>query len=383
MPQQDKGGDTLQFDKIERQKAAARLASRTQKHKKQLFTRTFLYAMLVITSAILLAFFALNVANDALALMKPSSELNVRIERGSTVGTIAGELKESGLIKHRWAFVLFAKLTGNANNFQYGTYTLNTDMDYLELVTNLQKTATFRQTVRITIPEGRELREIIETLDKNNVCSSEDLWDAVENHEFDYDFLKDLPQRPNRLEGYLFPDTYEFFEDSDADTVLAKMLDNFNAKFSDDLRKRASEIGMSLDEVVTLASIIEREAASDEDRATVSSVFHNRLNNKQYPLLQSCATVQYILKERKPVLTYADVRIESPYNTYLHEGLPIGPIASPGLASIKAALYPETTDYYFFVVSATGEHVFSKTLEEHNAAVRQANSSRGTGAVAG
>ena len=339
--------------------------------------------MLVITSAILLAFFALNVANDALALMKPSSELNVRIERGSTVGTIAGELKESGLIKHRWAFVLFAKLTGNANNFQYGTYTLNTDMDYLELVTNLQKTATFRQTVRITIPEGRELREIIETLDKNNVCSSEDLWDAVENHEFDYDFLKDLPQRPNRLEGYLFPDTYEFFEDSDADTVLAKMLDNFNAKFSDDLRKRASEIGMSLDEVVTLASIIEREAASDEDRATVSSVFHNRLNSKQYPLLQSCATVQYILKERKPVLTYADVRIESPYNTYLHEGLPIGPIASPGLASIKAALYPETTDYYFFVVSATGEHVFSKTLEEHNAAVRQANSSRGTGAVAG
>ena len=383
MSQQDKGGDTLQFDKIERQKAAARLASRTQKHKKQLFTRTFLYAMLVITSAILLAFFALNVANDALALMKPSSELNVRIERGSTVSTIAEELKESGLIKHRWAFVLFAKLTGNANNFQYGTYALNTDMDYLELVTNLQKTATFRQTVRITIPEGRELREIIETLDKNNVCSSEDLWDAVENHEFDYDFLKDLPQRPNRLEGYLFPDTYEFFEDSDADTVLAKMLDNFNAKFSDDLRKRASEIGMSLDEVVTLASIIEREAASDEDRATVSSVFHNRLNSTQYPLLQSCATVQYILKERKPVLTYADVRIESPYNTYLHEGLPIGPIASPGLASIKAALYPETTDYYFFVVSATGEHVFSKTLEEHNAAVRQANSSRGTGAVAG
>ncbi|MBQ6059015.1 MAG: endolytic transglycosylase MltG [Clostridia bacterium] len=383
MSQQDKGGDTLQFDKIERQKAAARLASRTQKHKKQLFTRTFLYAMLVITSAILLAFFALNVANDALALMKPSSELNVRIERGSTVSTIAEELKESGLIKHRWAFVLFAKLTGNANNFQYGTYALNTDMDYLELVTNLQKTATFRQTVRITIPEGRELREIIETLDKNNVCSSEDLWDAVENHEFDYDFLKDLPQRPNRLEGYLFPDTYEFFEDSDADTVLAKMLDNFNAKFSDDLRKRASEIGMSLDEVVTLASIIEREAASDEDRATVSSVFHNRLNSTQYPLLQSCATVQYILKERKPVLTYADVRIESPYNTYLHEGLPIGPIASPGLASIKAALYPETTDYYFFVVSATGEHAFSKTLEEHNAAVRQANSSRGTGAVAG
>ena len=256
-------------------------------------------------------------------------------------------------------------------------------MDYLELVTNLQKTASFRATVTVMIPEGAELREIIATLDEKNVCSAEELWDAVENHPFDYDFLQNLPERENRLEGYLFPDTYEFFEQSDAVTVLTKFLDNFEVKFSQELRDRAEEIGMSIDEVVTLASIIEREAASDEDRATVSSVFHNRLNSTQYPLLQSCATVQYVLQERKSVLTYDDIKIDSPYNTYLYEGLPIGPIASPGLASIKAALYPETTDYYFFVVSADGTHIFSKTLAEHNAAVKQANSSRGTGAVSG
>lgn len=383
MSQQEKNGDTMQFDKPKRTASGTEKARRAKKRRQQLFNRTFLYAMMVIVASLLLAVYALHVANDALALMKPSSDLSVRIEKGSTVGRIARELKDAGLIEYRWAFVLFAKVTGNADSFQYGTYVLNTDMDYLELVTNLQKTASFRATVTVMIPEGAELREIIATLDEKNVCTAEELWDAVENHPFDYDFLQNLPERENRLEGYLFPDTYEFFEQSDAVTVLTKFLDNFEVKFSQELRDRAQEIGMSIDEVVTLASIIEREAASDEDRATVSSVFHNRLNSTQYPLLQSCATVQYVLQERKPVLTYDDIKIDSPYNTYLYEGLPIGPIASPGLASIRAALYPETTDYYFFVVSADGTHIFSKTLAEHNAAVKQANSSRGTGAVSG
>lgn len=383
MSQQEKNGDTMQFDKPKRTASGTEKARRAKKRRQQLFNRTFLYAMMVIVASLLLAVYALHVANDALALMKPSSDLSVKIEKGSTVGRIARELKDAGLIEYRWAFVLFAKVTGNADSFQYGTYVLNTDMDYLELVTNLQKTASFRATVTVMIPEGAELREIIATLDEKNVCSAEELWDAVENHPFDYDFLQNLPERENRLEGYLFPDTYEFFEQSDAVTVLTKFLDNFEVKFSQELRDRAQEIGMSIDEVVTLASVIEREAASDEDRATVSSVFHNRLNSTQYPLLQSCATVQYVLQERKPVLTYDDIKIDSPYNTYLYEGLPIGPIASPGLASIRAALYPETTDYYFFVVSADGTHIFSKTLAEHNAAVKQANSSRGTGAVSG
>lgn len=383
MSQQEKNGDTMQFDKPKRTASGTEKARRAKKRRQQLFNRTFLYAMMVIVASLLLAVYALHVANDALALMKPSSDLSVKIEKGSTVGRIARELKDAGLIEYRWAFVLFAKVTGNADSFQYGTYVLNTDMDYLELVTNLQKTASFRATVTVMIPEGAELREIIATLDEKNVCTAEELWDAVENHPFDYDFLQNLPERENRLEGYLFPDTYEFFEQSDAVTVLTKFLDNFEVKFSQELRDRAEEIGMSIDEVVTLASIIEREAASDEDRATVSSVFHNRLNSTQYPLLQSCATVQYVLQERKPVLTYDDIKIDSPYNTYLYEGLPIGPIASPGLASIRAALYPETTDYYFFVVTADGTHIFSKTLAEHNAAVKQANSSRGTGAVSG
>ncbi|MPM88934.1 hypothetical protein SDC9_136038 [bioreactor metagenome] len=254
-------------------------------------------------------------------------------------------------------------------------------MDYLEIVSSLQKTATFQETVRVTIPEGKELREIIDILAQANVCSADELWDAVKTHTYDYDFLKDLPDRENRLEGYLFPDTYEFFTGSDADTVIKKFLNNFDSKWTDEFTQRAKELDMSIDQVVTLASIIEREAVGDSDRDVVSSVFHNRLNSKSMTLLQSCATVQYVLKERKAVLTYDDIKIDSPYNTYIYPGLPIGPIASPGLASIKAALYPASTDYYYFVVSASGEHIFSKTLAEHEAAIKKANSSRGTGTV--
>ena len=129
--------------------------------------------------------------------------------------------------------------------------------------------------------------------------------------------------------------------------------------------ERAEEMGMTMDEVITLASVIEREAQGDYDRKLVSSVFHNRLKSTDYPYLQSCATVQYVLKERKAVLSVADTKIDSPYNTYINKGLPIGPIASPGEKSIEAALYPEESEYLFFVLGSDGKHHFSKTYSEH------------------
>lgn len=372
-------GDTQRFDRVAPGGPPKRVNSK--KRNQQQFNRTFIYAMFVIASSLLLALYGMRVANDALALVKPDSELTVSIEKGSRLDVISKKLKEAGIIKYRWAFNLFAKITGNASSFQYGTYELNTDMDYLEIVSSLQKTATFQETVRVTIPEGKELREIIDILAEANVCSADELWDAVKTHTYDYDFLKDLPDRENRLEGYLFPDTYEFFTETDADTVIKKFLNNFDAKWTDEFTARAKELDLTIDQVVTLASIIEREAVGESDRDVVSSVFHNRLNSKSMTLLQSCATVQYVLKERKAVLTYDDIKIDSPYNTYIYPGLPVGPIASPGLASIKAALYPASTDYYYFVVSASGEHIFSRTLAEHEAAIKKANSSRGTGTV--
>ncbi|HWQ51116.1 MAG TPA: endolytic transglycosylase MltG [Terriglobales bacterium] len=376
----ERSGDTQRFDRVttggpQKNKVSAK------KRDRQQFNRTFLYAVFVIGSSLLLALYGMRVANDALALVKPDSALTVTIERGSGLKSISKKLKSAGVIKYRWAFNVFTKVTGNAASFQYGTYELNTNMDYLEIVSSLQKTATFQETVRVTIPEGKELREIIAALDEAGVCEASELWDAVNTHSYDYAFLADVPERENRLEGYLFPDTYEFFTDSPADTVVKKFLDNFDAKWSDEFTARAKELDLSIDEVVTLASIIEREAVGDSDRDVVSSVFHNRINSKSMTLLQSCATVQYVLKERKEVLTYDDIKIDSPYNTYIHPGLPVGPIASPGFASIQAALYPADTDYYYFVVASSGEHIFSKTLAEHEAAIRKANSSRGTGTV--
>jgi len=141
------------------------------------------------------------------------------------------------------------------------------------------------------------------------------------------------------------------------------MLSRFDTIFNDEYKKRAEELKMSIDEVITLASIIEREAKLEKDRKIISSVFHNRLKNKM--LLQSCATIQYILKERKEVLLYKDLEVKSPYNTYKNPGLPPGPIASPGLKSIEAALYPDDTDYLYFFALNDGSHVFSKTFKEH------------------
>ena len=374
----ENNGDTMRFDKV----TPPKRKGNSKKRNQQQFMRTFLYAMLVIGASLMLSLYGMRVANDALALVKPDSALEVTIARGSSLDSISKKLKESGVIKYRWAFKLFSVVTGNSASFQYGIYELNSGMDYLELVNKLQKTATFQQTVTVMIAEGRELCEIVEILDEEGVCPAEELWAAIGTHEYEYEFLTDLPSRESRLEGYLFPDTYEFFTDSSADTVIKKFLNNFNAKWTDEFTARAKELGMTMDEVITLASIIEREAVGDSDRDIVSSVFHNRLNSRSMTLLQSCATVQYVLQDRKPILTFADIKVESPYNTYIYPGLPVGPIASPGLASIKAALYPAETGYYYFVVAASGEHIFSSTLAEHEAAIRKANSSMGTGTVA-
>ncbi len=347
----------------------------------KLFLRTFLYAMFVLVASLICSLFLLSVGNDALALVKPGGEYEVTIEQGSSSSEIANALKEANIIDYPWAFRLFSLITGQSSGFQYGTYTLNSDMDYLELTANLQRVAVEKETVTIMFPEGRELREIAATLEENGVCSVEDFMDVVENEVFDYDFLQDVPDRENQLEGYLFPDTYEFYTNEDPVVVIKKFLNNFNVKFADEFYTRAEELDMTIDEVVTLASIIEREAAGNTDRELVSSVFHNRLDSNSYPLLQSCATVQYVLQERKSVLSIEDTKIESPYNTYLYAGLPIGPIASPGLKSIEAALYPEESNYLFFVVGGDGEHIFSSTYEQHINAAANSNSSYGTGTV--
>ena len=174
------------------------------------------------------------------------------------------------------------------------------------------------------------------------------------------------------MEGYLFPETYNFYVNDNPINTINKFLSTFNKRVTAEMRKRAEDMGFTLNEILTIASMIEREAAvkdNSDDRANISSVIHNRLNSDSYPNLMIDATIQYILPERKDRLSYADLEIDSPYNTYKYPGLPPGPICCPGLDSIKAALYPKDTKFYFYALTDDGTHAFTRTADEHQAVI--------------
>ncbi len=290
--------------------------------------------------------------------------LQVTIESGSTTAQIADVLKENGMIRHPFWFRVFSKLGGHDGQYQQGKYSLRTQSGYETFFETL-KHAPQTESVTVTIPEGFEIRQIADRLEQAGLINRDRFYAAIEHGDFDYDFIRKIPNRENRLEGYLFPDTYQFQPGESEESIINKMLARFDEMYHEAFRARARELSMTDDEVLTLASIIEREAQGDEDRKLVAGVFHNRLKSKDYPYLQSCATVQYILKERKAVLSISDTKIDSPYNTYQNPGLPLGPIASPGAEAIEAALYPADTEYLFFVLDSTGKHRFAKTFAEH------------------
>jgi len=336
-----------------------------RRRKKQVYT---VLAVLILC-VVLVLLYASSVLSDYRGSY--SGELKqVTILEGSSTADIAAALKEQGIIKNPFWFRVFSKLGGHDGSFQQGTYMLQEKAGYQELYETLKK-APVTDAVKVTIPEGFELRQIADRLEEAGLINRERFYKAVENGDFDYDFLKNLPKRENRLEGYLFPDTYLFQPGESEEAILNKMLSRFNEVYTQTYRDRAKELGMTDDELITLASIIEREAQGDSDRKLVAGVFHNRLQSTSYPMLESCATVQYILKERKAVLSVADTKIDSPYNTYQNPGLPVGPIASPGKEAIEAALYPEKTDYLFFVLDSQGVHRFAKTFAEHQENMRK------------
>ncbi len=325
----------------------------------------YIYIAFILGVSMLLSAWIIMSVNEVLALARPDYEAIVEIPADASRGDVAKILKENNIIEHKGLFKMFALLTKRGAEFPEGEYKINSNMDYRAMLRRLTSKKSALNTVMVTIPEGYEVSQIIELLDEKGVCEAAALEDAVANTDFDYDFLKSIPLgKTNRLEGYMFPDTYEFYKNDMPERVIKRFLDNFELKFSEDKMERAKELGFTAHELITLASIIEREATA-KDRENISSVFHNRLANKTYPYLESCATVQYVLGERKKVITIADTKIDNKYNTYKYKGLPPGPIANPGLDSIEAALYPNNTDYLFFALQEDGTHKFSKTYEEH------------------
>ncbi|MBQ6999381.1 MAG: endolytic transglycosylase MltG [Clostridia bacterium] len=305
--------------------------------------------------------FALNVYTDVFGGAGTNVEMTV--PKGATGGEIVDMLKARGVIEYPFVFKIYAAFSGMDSQYKSGDFAVNTGNSYKELLDILTgESNSVVNKVKITIPEGFETDMIAAAMEQAGICSADEFLKAASTTDYDFDFLDDIDNKSDRkyvLEGYLFPTTYTFNKNTPASEVVYGMLTIFEqviSKYDID----------NIDETVILASVIEREALGDVDRRTVSSVFHNRLNGKGgLTKLQSCATVQYILGERKSVLSEADTKIDSPYNTYLYEGLPVGPIANPGEESIAAAINPEDTDYLYFGVNKSGKHTFSVNYEEH------------------
>lgn len=323
----------------------------------------------LIILAVLITVAEFSVIRDIFGMDGENAEVVIEIEKGEGLKSIAQKLKEKNIIDYENVFYYCVK--NDYPGFQFGRHILSDDMSYKQISSELSTLGDV-ESVSVVIPEGYELRQIAEEFAKTGIFTAEDFMQSARGNK---DFLRGYTRLRGAVlaedvEGYLFPATYEVSLNCSTSSVFIMMTKAFLETYTHEDSLRAEELGMTDHELITLASIIEREAANESEHKKVAGVFYNRL--KSGMKLQSCATVQYILKERKPVLSIADTEINSPYNTYMYEGLPPGPIASPGKSAIEAALWPEEHDYYYFVAKADGSgHVFSKTFEEHQRAVSQ------------
>lgn len=349
-----------------RRREETQRSSNTRRRKKRSgLSGAAIYAIFVIGVSALLACIGWVAANDVLALNKPEKTATITITNDDSFGDVAEKLKDEGLIEYKFLFNLFATFTRSKDDVVAGTFTLNTDMDYWALLSGMSANSATRATVTVTIPEGYTVDQIFTLLEEKGVASVEDLQDMAANHDYAFSFLQDLELGDyHRLEGYLYPDTYEFTTPQNPLYVINKMLVRFDEQFTDAMRQEVADSGRTIHEIITIASMIEKETDGN-DRADIASVIYNRLNNPSggtQGYLQIDATLAYINGGKVP--TEADKSIDSPYNTYLYKGLPAGPISNPGLESIKAAMNPNSTSYYYYALGDDGVHHFFKTLRE-------------------
>lgn len=349
-----------------RRREETQRSSNTRRRKKRSgLSGAAIYAIFVIGVSALLACIGWVAANDVLALNKPEKTATITITNDDSFGDVAEKLKDEGLIEYKFLFNLFATFTRSKDDVVAGTFTLNTDMDYRALLSGMSANSATRATVTVTIPEGYTVDQIFTLLEEKGVASVEDLQDMAANHDYAFSFLQDLEMGDyHRLEGYLYPDTYEFTTPQNPLYVINKMLVRFDEQFTDAMRQEVADSGRTIHEIITIASMIEKETDGN-DRADIASVIYNRLNNPSggtQRYLQIDATLAYINGGKVP--TEADKSIDSPYNTYLYKGLPAGPISNPGLESIKAAMNPNRTSYYYYALGDDGVHHFFKTRRE-------------------
>ena len=332
------------------------------------------------------------IAADVLAFGKKDQVVTITIDDDDTLDDVTNKLKDAGLIRYPGVFKLYADLTDvvEENAISPGTYDLNTMYDYNALVDSMHAYSPAREVVEVMIPEGYSCAQIFALLEEKGVCTAAELEAYAATGELDEYWFLEGAERGDKycLEGYLFPDTYKFYTNDDPERVLEKFLDDFDYRFTDLMKERITELNNHLTEimagngyseeqiqeklitirdVVIIASLIEKESADESESYKISSVIYNRLYDWSYPpFLNIDAALVYALNG-KDVLTEEDKQLDSPYNTYLYQGLVPGPIANPGLNSLNAALVPEDTDYYYYALDPDiNKHHFSSTQSEHD-----------------
>ena len=335
--------------------------------------KAIVYIIFVLISAVALSVFGISVANDMFAFVKSDEAVQVTIPPNATLDELAQILADEGVIRYPRIFKLYAIHKAH-DDMEYiaGDYTVSPMTNYSGLLYEF-KEKEVTGTVRITIPEGFTTDDIIDLfVNRYGIGTREGFVNVIQNGDFsDYWFVRELeengvnPNRIYRLDGYLFPDTYDFYLNSSEQTVINRLLRRFSQIFTREYRNQCAELGFTVDQIVTLASMIEKEAAAPSEFFNVSSVFHNRLKIPDvFPRMESDATVVYAIEHDTGERT-VDLHYDSPYNTYMYDGLPPGPIANPSASAMLAALMvPETSFYYF--VSGNGVTYFSETKEEHD-----------------
>ena len=322
-----------------------------------------LLATFVICVSLVLASVGWVFTMDVLGFGSVDEPVNVTIPVDFSIDIVAEILYEAGVIRYRNIFVLYAEFSDAKERIVPGSFILNRNFDYRAIVQGMTPRAGVRVETTVTIPEGFTLAQIFELLEREEVTPAAELWEAATNHHFDFHFLdrETLGDRL-RLEGFLFPETYNFFKGSTATQAISRMLREFNRRFPEEYVERAYEMGYTIHEIITIASMIEREAGNDEERPRIAAVIYNRLYSPNFPFLQIDATIVYAIQGTGiPFST----RVDSPFNTYTHEGLPPGPIANPGSASIRAALFPSSTNEFFYALNNYGTHNFFTNYNDH------------------
>jgi len=291
------------------------------------------------------------------------------IKEGASVNQIANNLQSQQLIRSAWLFRFWAKAIGADGRFVSGRHQLAPHSNISQLIKQLTNPSNLNNERDITIIEGWRIIDIADYLGHEGIASREDFLAAIKTDLWRerYDFLADV--KADTLEGFLFPDTYRIFNDAQAQDIVKKMLDNFDRKLTPEMRREIAAQGKSIFNTITLASIIEREVLSSSDKQIVADIFLKRLEKGMG--LQSDATINYITGKKTTRPSSADLQIDSPYNTYKYRGLPPGPISNPGLDSIKAAIYPQKNNYYYFLTASDGQAIFATTYDEHLKNIKQ------------